>query len=277
MKQVSYFYRIILSLICQILATIDATTNGELIIGFYDDDEWPDFNVKLWTYTLYSDVTVSKNDVKIIRSTKPKEYVKGLNAENIKTIQYLPIDVYKKFPNLEAYQFRNCSIKELRYENFQNLTEIQYMNLGLNEISVIPAKIFRDLTNLNSLELYDNLFQTIDGQGFFGLENLNYLSLQNNQITLVPEDSFDFLTELEKISLAYNKIEALNDAHFKNNKKITTIWLEMNIIKSLSPSFFDHMEAFDFVNLINNTCIDGFYYSDGLDDLKEKIKNNCQL
>ena len=267
---------VVLVVISIISASVDSKKNENSIKGYYSDEGWPDFDYNLWTYTINADAVVTTKDTKL-RASPAKPYVKGIDAADIKTIQYLPITVHEKFPNLEAYQFRNCSIKEISYENFQNLSEIQYLNLGFNEITTIPSSTFQDLSNLKTLELYNNLFQTINGQSLIGLQSLTYLSLQQNQITLLPDDAFDMLTGLEKISLAYNKLETLNDAHFKNNKKIDTIWLEMNIIKSLSLTMFDGMASLDFIDFENNTCINGSYYADTLDDMKEKIKIGCQL
>lgn len=64
-------------------------------------------------------------------------------------IKLLPVNLYKKFPNLENFQARNASIKEISALNFQRLSNLEYIDLEVNQIEFIPDDCFQGLSKLN--------------------------------------------------------------------------------------------------------------------------------
>lgn len=81
------------------------------------------------------------------------ENVGGLRFNLNKKVSFLPIDVYKKFPNLVGYSAQFCSIKLIRRENFINLAKLKSLWLNRNLISEIPTNTFDDLESLQYLGL----------------------------------------------------------------------------------------------------------------------------
>jgi Leucine rich repeat len=79
--------------------------------------------------------------------------VLGLALGGNKNVFYLPVKVAESFPNLLAYSAGNCSLKEIRSENFQGLTKLKYLRLRYNQIEIIATNTFLDLVNLEILEL----------------------------------------------------------------------------------------------------------------------------
>ena len=63
--------------------------------------------------------------------------------------------------------------------------------------------------------------------------------------------------------------------HFENNKKLERIWLNNNRIEFLSSAIFDIMPNIKTVNLDENRCVNGSANAENLQQLKEKIKQNC--
>lgn len=86
-------------------------------------------------------------------SSTSDDSVGGLVFEGNKKITFLPIDVYKIFPNIIIFDAFECSIKSITRANFINLQKLKKLHLGRNQI----VKITSD--------------------PFFGLESLEYVSL----------------------------------------------------------------------------------------------------
>lgn len=70
-----------------------------------------------------------------------------------KKIEFLPVNVYRNFPNLENYLARNASVKKISALNFQRLTSLEYIDLEVNQIDFIPDNCFQGLTKLNVILL----------------------------------------------------------------------------------------------------------------------------
>ena len=70
-----------------------------------------------------------------------------------KHISYLPVEVFKTFPQVTVYRASETSIKEISKENFKNLKKLQILYLQSNKIEMIHWDTFQDLQNLNSLHL----------------------------------------------------------------------------------------------------------------------------
>lgn len=70
-----------------------------------------------------------------------------------KEVYYLPVDVYKTFPNIEVYSASECSLRSISKENFQKLMSCTYLWLKHNELFKIDSNTFEDLVSLEKLYL----------------------------------------------------------------------------------------------------------------------------
>lgn len=77
----------------------------------------------------------------------------GFFLNNNKKIQFLPVDVYKKFPNLEFYSASEAGIKEISALNFKRLSSLMFLDLSRNQIEFIPDECFHGLFRLSKLRL----------------------------------------------------------------------------------------------------------------------------
>jgi len=238
----------------------------------------------LWTYYIYSTEKISTKNVEI-DSTKV-EYGKGLSLKYNKNIEYLPVKVAQIFPKIIAYSAYDCLIKEIKYENFEDLNELQLVSLQGGQISHVPKDIFKDLSKLKFLYLNDNQLQYIDEQVFQNLGRLIHLNVSDNQISSITRGTLENLTELKNASFSRNKLQALDDGHFKNNKKLEMIWLDKNKIQVLKPTMFDNMKNLVFIDFSSNMCIDKVYRVDSDDCLTKRtkfetlieiIENDCEF
>lgn len=68
-------------------------------------------------------------------------------------IEFLPIDVYEKFPNLEVYLSKEAAVKEISALNFGRLSNLKLLDLESNQIEFIPDDCFQGLFKLHQIYL----------------------------------------------------------------------------------------------------------------------------
>lgn len=79
--------------------------------------------------------------------------VSALLIANNRKVEFLPTDIYKKFPNLEVYFAKGTSVKKISSQNFARLTNLRLLDLSMNELEVIPDDCFQGLTRLYKIDL----------------------------------------------------------------------------------------------------------------------------
>lgn len=79
--------------------------------------------------------------------------VGGLRFDNNKNIQFLPILVYRTFPNLQVLVAANCSLREISKKNFQQLNKLEKLRLEKNMIEKISSDTFEGLVQLEKIYL----------------------------------------------------------------------------------------------------------------------------
>lgn len=68
-------------------------------------------------------------------------------------IKFLPVNVHRKFPNLEVYMATGTAVKEISAWHFARLSKLRMLDLAVNQIESIPDDCFRGLTNLYKINL----------------------------------------------------------------------------------------------------------------------------
>lgn len=94
-------------------------------------------------------------------SDQKNEEVKGIYFVRNTAIEFLPVFVYQKFPNLQGYAAYNCSIREISKKNFERLTRLVNIFLLGNKLEKIPSDTFDDLINLEVINLGNNELEII--------------------------------------------------------------------------------------------------------------------
>lgn len=85
--------------------------------------------------------------------------VEAIQLRGNKNIEFLPVDVYKKFPNLEVYMAKSASVKQISALNFAKLPKLRLLNLQGNQIEFIPDDCFQGLTRLYKIDLRNESLQ----------------------------------------------------------------------------------------------------------------------
>lgn len=267
------FFSILRLIILATLFIIASTCNGQSVSGYYKDRYYQIFEMNLWTYFINPNHSIFNENT--IISEKKTEWTKGLTFSENKKISYLPVKVYKSFPNLVGYNAYNCSLRTVSQGNFERLKELQYITLSQNFLSFIPPNTFQNLTKLKYLFLSNNHLQVIDETMFNKLGKLRTLHLSHNKISLIPKNAFSSLVELRNITVSFNFIQRMDNDHFENNKKLERVWLNNNRIEFLSSTMFDKMPNIKTIALDENRCVNVSATFTKLQQLKEKIKLNC--
>lgn len=79
--------------------------------------------------------------------------VDGILFNDNKDVGYLPVEVYKKFPNLVYFWASNTSIKEISALNFDRLSSLDYLGLANNQIEFVPNFCFESLIRVEYINL----------------------------------------------------------------------------------------------------------------------------
>ncbi|XP_056007817.1 carboxypeptidase N subunit 2-like [Ostrea edulis] len=108
----------------------------------------------------------------------------------------------------------DCAYKGLSGVPTNISTDTCHLELGGNQITVIPNGIFDIMVNLQYLYLYTNQITVLPTGIFNTLVNLKYLYFHENKITVLPDGMFDTLVNLQRLILSSNKITTLPDGIF---------------------------------------------------------------
>ncbi|NXJ60314.1 TLR5 protein, partial [Rostratula benghalensis] len=92
---------------------------------------------------------------------------------------------------------------------FQNLGNLEWLNLFKNKINQIQRQAFFGLGNLKRLNLSNNLLGELYDYTFEGLHSITHIDLQQNHIGMIGENSFSNLVNLQAIDLRDNAIKRL--------------------------------------------------------------------
>ena len=154
-----------------------------------------------------------------------RTYLITLTADQrtVKSVQF--IDAPSEYLNLSC-----LNLDEIRDNAFENVTNINVLDLSNNSLDSLWGNPFATLTNLEYLNLSKNKLSRLE-KPFVGLSNLKVLDLSNTMIkTLKPSDFFG-LTKSCSILLERTNIAILSTAVFEN--------------KPVSPRYFDRKNTHD--------------------------------
>lgn len=223
----------------------------------------------------------------------------GLSVPDKKGVKYLPKNLFRVFPDLNAFSFWNCSVTSVSEYHFINLFKLKTLTLANNKIEHISSDAFADLVNLEHLSLNNNRIQGFGKNIFFSLKAIKRLYLQNNEIqSLHPkifsellnvelihlnyneisnldENIFENMDNLKNISLEHNKIERIPRNLFKNNLKLEQFWFYDNRAKFIDADTFNHLSRLQNVDLRANICTKVDYYAINFKAMKSDLEQNC--
>lgn len=134
-------------------------------------------------------------DVEIL---EPKQFIDKINGKHLsgysnwnvktfafvsQTVHYMPMGMMKIFPNIEAFQIKNCGLKHLDRLDLIEYKNIHTMHFNGNELTVLEAGLFDFTPKLWHIDFSYNRIRHVDPAIFDGIENLKHLDFNNNVCT----------------------------------------------------------------------------------------------
>ncbi|XP_057317912.1 chaoptin-like [Microplitis mediator] len=133
----------------------------------------------------------------------------------------------------------NVSFNSISTINTQfRLNNLTSIDLGYNNITVLPSDTFSRIPNLKTLYLRGNYLATLY-PGTFALEHLETLNLQDNRLVTLRKQTFHGTPFLQQLDLSRNSLSQLSTEQFRNLRNLRILNLSGNHIRSLSRDVFE--------------------------------------
>ncbi len=155
---------------------------------------------------------------------KQKRDTKTIFFQHCSTVDFIDIEILKKFPNLFGLIFYKSNIPILKNIFTIELKMIQLIYLCSNKIKELEAHVFDELVELKSISLEGNKIEEILNPIFAKNKKLEYIDLSNNKIHTLHPNLFDDLPRLEQVDFRRNG--TINSRFDESNIKTLSVELK---------------------------------------------------
>lgn len=182
------------------MALIACLTSVEIPCEKTGNNQWPIQTGVKRTCFMNKRTAISHYDTTI--ASAKDDCIEGLFFSKNKKINYLPLSVYKIFPNLVVYDAGECSVKAVSKKHLKGLAKLEKIWISSNLLQTLTGDVFDDLVSLKWLHLSEktNIFVIC--------RNLCLILLiltDNNNIKYISPETFLHLTQLEEVWLDSNQ------------------------------------------------------------------------
>ncbi|XP_033095895.1 carboxypeptidase N subunit 2-like isoform X2 [Anneissia japonica] len=141
---------------------------------------------------------------------------------------------------------------------FDDLKQLQMLNLESNNISTIKNRTFANLENLQNLYLGKNnienlqpeiLLSDTSGMESSGLHSLTELDIYDNNLKEITKDFMQHLPGIESLNLAGNQINFIEAASFGGMDNLHSLKLRQNQLQYLNADIFKDEDS-----ILDETC-----------------------
>lgn len=153
--------------------------------------------------------------IKVIQHNKPvtRLQVDTVNNEKNATeimieeenVPVLKAGSFQDLPDLQHIQVLRNNIEVIEEYAFEDLPSLKTINLNFNGIHKIRKNIFSNLT-VEKISLRGNGISNLEPWSFYNLTNLRYLDLSSNNIPNLPTELFEMTRNLKVFDLSWNQL-----------------------------------------------------------------------
>ncbi|PIK41411.1 hypothetical protein BSL78_21736 [Apostichopus japonicus] len=191
-----------------------------------------------------------------------------LTSQNIPTIYR---NDFSGVQRLLKIQINRCNVLNIENGTFENLTELEMLNLDSNRLTTIDVNLFRGLHSLRFLDLSYNDIIIIQNGSFTDLPLLNQLNMRGNNLENLTAGTFSGLHYLTILYLYYNDIDSIENGTFIDLYRLEYLQLSGNDLKYLSVDTFNGLHSLNilYIDSSNIDTIENgtFLYLNNLRDL----------
>ncbi|XP_068995537.1 leucine-rich repeat-containing G-protein coupled receptor 5-like isoform X1 [Embiotoca jacksoni] len=127
-----------------------------------------------------------------------------------------------------------------------------YLDLSMNNLTVLSSGALSNLHFLEELRLAGNDLSIIPRGAFAGLYNLKVLMLQNNMLRSVPAEAFNNLHNLQSLRLDANHIAGVPVGCFSGLRSLRHLWLDDNSLTDVPAEALSELPALQAMTLALN-------------------------
>lgn len=186
---------------------------------------------------------------------------------------------FKDLTNLTRLVLSSNGLTDLQEDLLQDLTNLTWLDLRGNKMHV-HENFFNAVPQLQTLELGNNNLTILQPKLFKNLKKLEHLNLWKNQLQNLSRDTFSNMAQLKELDISSNGMQNLTADVFRDLKKLVRLSLYANNFSNIPEGLFSTVEKLEMLRLYDNrqimTLPKGFLAN--LTNLKEVylMRNNLQ-
>uniref|UniRef100_A0A7E4VDG7 Ig-like domain-containing protein n=1 Tax=Panagrellus redivivus TaxID=6233 RepID=A0A7E4VDG7_PANRE len=157
---------------------------------------------------------------------------------------------------LERLDLRLNLISTITEEDLYGIAHVKYIDLGRNRIKQWPILTPSNFTSsrIIFMDLGNNDIEVLPVGAFRALQRLAFLRLHRNKLSRIENDSFG--RAIMTLDLSRNRIEIINTLCFSTLYNLESLTLSRNLITSLQAGAFHGINNLKYLNLSHNRLTD---------------------
>ena len=182
------------------------------------------------------------------------------NPGNIETIdvsdnsiEYLPTNLKSVTSKLKYLVCNGNKIRKINAELFQNLTDIETLNMKENHLTELPLAFLDNNPNMQVLKLAYNKIETLPLGVFSNLYNMSLLNLDgmglNNDVWLELKN----LTTLEFLFMSNNDLTSFDNKTMSKLMELHRLEISGNLFQQIPNGTFAFQGKLGFLNMSGNS------------------------